>query len=104
MGKIKESYGWDQGATRDVGDLFLRELSKTLAVGSCPGHHNAVLIVEENPRAWTLKMRGGCDRDCYGKRAGKGALIQTELSGTLGASQDQTLFAYEKNTNRKTIL
>ena len=30
--------------------------------------------------------------DCYGKKAGKGALIQEELSGTLGVSQDQYLF------------
>lgn len=29
--------------------------------------------------------------DSKGKKAGKGALIQTELSGTLGVSQDQTL-------------
>lgn len=40
----------------------------------------------------TLKIRGGVDRDCYGKRAGKGALIQWEKSATLGVSQDQTLF------------
>lgn len=40
----------------------------------------------------TLKIRGGVDRDCYGKRAGKGALIQWERSATLGVSQDQTLF------------
>lgn len=43
-------------------------------------------------KAATLKIRGGCDRDCYGKKAGKGALVQWELSGTLGVSQDQTLF------------
>ena len=41
--------------------------------------------------SWTLKVRGGVERDRYGKRAGKGALVQTELSGTLGVSQDQTL-------------
>lgn len=40
----------------------------------------------------TLKIRGGVDRDCYGKKAGKGALIQWEKSATLGVSQDQTLF------------
>lgn len=39
----------------------------------------------------TLKIRGGCDIDSHGKRAGKGALIQWERSGTLGVSQDQTL-------------
>ena len=49
----------------------------------------------------TLKIRGGCERDCYGKKAGKGALIQWELSGTLGVSQDQTLFVWcSELTNR----
>lgn len=46
--------------------------------------------------AYTLKIRGGCDTylKADGKvgTAGKGALIQTELSATLGASQDQYLF------------
>lgn len=41
--------------------------------------------------AVTLKIRGGCERDSYGKRAGKGALVQWEKSATLGVSQDQTL-------------
>ena len=45
-----------------------------------------------NPSSYTLKVRGGAERDSYGKRAGKGALIQTEKSGTLGVSQDQTVF------------
>ena len=40
------------------------------------------------------RLGGGCDRDCYGKKAGKGALIQWEKSGTLGVSQDQTLFVW----------
>ena len=44
--------------------------------------------------ACTLKIRGGVDRDCYGKKAGKGPLIQWEKSGTLGVSQDQTLFVW----------
>ena len=44
-----------------------------------------------DPSSYTLKIRGGIERDSYGKKAGKGALIQTELSGTLGVSQDQTL-------------
>ena len=43
------------------------------------------------PGAYTLKIRGGVERDCYGKKAGKGPLVQTELSATLGVSQDQTL-------------
>lgn len=41
--------------------------------------------------SFTLKIRGGADIDSSGKRAGKGPLVQTELSGTLGVSQDQTL-------------
>ena len=51
---------------------------------------------ESNP-AFTLKIRGG--KSTYIKAdgsigtAGKGALIQKDLSGTLGVSQDQTLFA-----------
>ena len=41
--------------------------------------------------SFTLKVRGGTERDSEGRKAGKGALVQTELSGTLGAVQDQTL-------------
>ena len=53
-------------------------------------------IAEDTERSigeasYTLKVRGGAEFDRYGKRAGKGALVQTELSGTLGVSQDQTL-------------
>lgn len=46
--------------------------------------------------SYTLKVRGGREIDSAGKRAGKGALIQTEMSGTLGVSQDQTLFQFGK--------
>ena len=42
--------------------------------------------------AATLKIRGGAERDRHGRRAGKGALVQWEISATLGVSQDQTLF------------
>ena len=51
-------------------------------------------MLSSDNAAATLKIRGGCEVDSYGKRAGKGALIQWELSGTLGASQDQTLFVW----------
>jgi len=44
-----------------------------------------------DPSSYTLKIRGGVDVDSKGKKAGKGPLVQTELSGTLGVSQDQTL-------------
>lgn len=42
--KLSVAYGIDQGASRDVGDLFLKECSKTITNGSCPGHHNGVVI------------------------------------------------------------
>jgi DNA (cytosine-5)-methyltransferase 1 len=41
---------------------------------------------------YTLKVRSGVSVDSYGKAAGKGALIQKDLSATLGVSQDQYLF------------
>ena len=47
--------------------------------------------------SYTLKIRGGSDTylkpDGKLGTAGKGALVQTEQSATLGVSQDQTLFA-----------
>ena len=46
-------------------------------------------------RSATLKIRGGVERDSYGKKAGKGPLIQWEKSATLGVSQDQTLFVWK---------
>ena len=44
----------------------------------------------------TLKIRGGCERDCNGKKAGKGALIQWNKSATLSTLQDQTLFVLKE--------
>ena len=52
----------------------------------------------DNNHAATLKIRGGVEIDSYGKKAGKGPLVQWELSGTLGASQDQTLFVWRDAT------
>ena len=54
--------------------------------------------------SYTLKIRGGVERDSGGRKAGKGALVQTEKSATLGVSQDQTLIQvygispYESNS------
>ena len=42
--------------------------------------------------AYTLKIRGECSVDSNGRSAGKGPLIQTNLSATLGVAQDQYLF------------
>ena len=44
----------------------------------------------------TLKIRGGVEIDSYGKKAGKGALVQWEKSATLGVTQDQTLFVWKE--------
>ena len=41
---------------------------------------------------YTLKIRSGVSVDSYGKSAGKGALVQEDMSATLGVSQDQYLF------------
>ena len=59
--------------------------SVTLRAGS--EHNYAPVFVP-----YTLKIRSGVDVDSAGKAAGKGALIQTNLSATLAASQDQYLF------------
>ena len=54
--------------------------------------------------AYTLKIRGGADTYIKSNgsigTAGKGPLVQTELSATLGVSQDQTLIAIEGNGSR----
>ncbi len=45
----------------------------------------------EDGAAYAVRIRGGCDG------GGKGALIQTEKSGTLGTSNDQTVFCLQGN-------
>ena len=58
----------------------------TLTNGTSPGFTNAVAV------PYTLKIRSGCAVDSAGKGAGKGALIQENLSATLATSNDQYLF------------
>ncbi len=41
------SYSFDPGASRDVGVLFIEECAKTLTNGTCPGHHDGVVIVND---------------------------------------------------------
>jgi DNA (cytosine-5)-methyltransferase 1 len=38
------AYGSDPGASRDVGVLFIEECGKTITNGTCPGHHDGVVI------------------------------------------------------------
>ena len=73
--------GYNAATTGDV--------SATLGVncGTSTGRNG---VIESVP--YTLKIRGGVEVDSAGKSAGKGALIQTNLSATLGTSQDQYLF------------
>ena len=56
--------------------------------------------------SYTLKIRGGREIDSFGKRAGKGALVQTEKAGTVAAAQDQTLIqacdVYNQTINGET--
>ena len=50
---VSKAYGFDQGATRDVGRLFLEEQSKTITNGTCPGHHNGVVVAAVDCRNCT---------------------------------------------------
>ena len=72
--------------------IYEAETSRTLdGNGGNPScNQGGVAIVEPIP--YTLKIRSGVSVDSQGKVAGKGALIQEDLSATLGVSQDQYLF------------
>lgn len=41
------AYSFDPGASRDVGVLFIEECGKTLTNGTCPGHHDGVVIATQ---------------------------------------------------------
>ena len=45
----------------------------------------------ESGTSFAVRIRGGCDG------GGKGALVQTEVSGTLGCKNDQTVFCLQGN-------
>lgn len=60
----------------------IREKSGTLCAKSNGGYS----LNFQNPIAYTVKIRSGCDG------GGKGALVQTKKSATLSTLQDQTLF------------
>lgn len=45
----------------------------------------------ESGTSYAVRIRGGCDG------GGKGALVQTEVSGTLGCNNDQTIFCLQGN-------
>lgn len=58
----------------------------TGAAGSCIAGNDRVVAEGGRNAAYTLKIRSGCAGGC------KGALVQTEKTGTLSTLQDQTLF------------
>ena len=72
--------------------IYEAETSRTLDLngGNPACNQGGIAVVENVP--YTLKIRGGVAVDSMGKAAGKGALIQEDLSATLGVSQDQYLF------------
>lgn len=88
-------------AVRDTGNSAGREVSPVgsglqgdTSEGGEEGERSST-GTEGSPGAaggsYTLKIRGGREIDSHGKKAGKGALWQTEKAGTIAASQDQTL-------------
>jgi len=60
---------------------------------------NSSSSVETGPRGtnFTVKIRSGVAHDSEGRSAGKGALVQEELSGCLNSVQDQTVFCLQGN-------
>lgn len=56
---------------------------------------NANMAAASHMFCATLKIRG-TPIDSYGKQAGKGPLVQWDMSATLGVSQDQTLFVWRE--------
>lgn len=74
--------------------LFERKsLSRDLEQGREEGKGTPEAVERSSDSAnYTLKIRGGVETDSSGRSAGKGALIQKEVSACLNAVQDQTLF------------
>lgn len=68
----------------DEGIPTWKEITRLTA--NCPAGNDRVVAEEGRNAAYTLKIRSGCAGD------GKGALVQTEKTGTLSTLQDQTLF------------
>lgn len=51
-------------------------------------------------RSAVLQMRGGVERDRFGKGAGKGPLAKVEHAPCIAVVQDTTLFVYDQNRPR----
>lgn len=59
--------------------------------GASPQEQTEVPAPTEATTSYAVRIRGGCDG------GGKGALVQTEKSGTLGTGNDQTIFCLQGN-------
>lgn len=68
----------------------LQKLLKAVLIrqsqGVSPQERTEAPAPTEAPTSYAVRIRGGCDG------GGKGALVQTEKSGTLGTGNDQTIF------------
>ena len=94
-------------SSQSISSQQTESLNHSIA-GSADMVEEKVMSCPITPPVTPSKLGGGREIDSLGKRAGKGALIQTEKSGTLGVSQDQTLiqvdphvFSIEGNGTRE---
>ena len=70
---------------------LLKEVLIQQSQGASPQERTEALAPTEAPTSYAVRIRGGCDG------GGKGALVQTEKSGTLGTGNDQTIFCLQGN-------
>ena len=84
------AYSFDPGASRDVGVLFLEECGKTLTNGTCPGHHDGVVI----------------SQPCHTITTGSYTQVEEEKSPTLMARdyKDPTCVEFFDAKERKYIV
>ena len=66
---------------------LLKQVLIRQSQGASPQERTEAPAPTEAPTSYAVRIRGGCDG------GGKGALVQTEKSGTLGCGNDQTIFA-----------
>ena len=65
---------------------LLKQVLIQQSQGASPQERTEAPAPTEAPTSYAVRIRGGCDG------GGKGALVQTEKSGTLGTGNDQTIF------------
>ena len=70
---------------------LLKEVLIRQSQGASPQERMEAPAPTEAPTSYAVRIRGGCDG------GGKGALVQTEKSGTLGTGNDQTIFCLQGN-------